>query len=54
MALAYSYLRDALTRLPSMTNWQVKDITPKAWADAQRHLSAPPPVLRRLLHRFVY
>jgi hypothetical protein len=28
----YSYLRDVLTRLPSMTNCQIKDITPKAWA----------------------
>jgi transposase len=28
----YAYLRDVLTRLPSMTNWQVKDLTPEAWA----------------------
>jgi transposase len=28
----YGYLRDVFTRLPSMTNWQVKDITPEAWA----------------------
>lgn len=28
----YTYLRDVLTRLPSMTNWQIKDITPRAWA----------------------
>ena len=28
----HAYLRDVLTRLPSMTNWQVKDITPEAWA----------------------
>lgn len=28
----FSYLRDVFSRLPSMTNWQVKDITPKAWA----------------------
>ena len=26
------YLRDVFTRLPSMTNWQVKEITPKTWA----------------------
>lgn len=32
----YAYLRDVLTRLPSMTNWQIKDITPEAWAKAQR------------------
>jgi hypothetical protein len=28
----FDYLRDVLTRLPSMTNHQVKDITPAAWA----------------------
>jgi len=28
----YAYLRDVLTRLPHLTNWQIKDITPKAWA----------------------
>ncbi len=28
----YAYLRDILTRLPSATNWQVKDLTPEAWA----------------------
>lgn len=27
----YAYLRDILTRLPNMTNWQIKDITPQAW-----------------------
>ena len=32
----YSYFRDVLTRLPYMTNWQIKDITPRAWARAQR------------------
>ena len=32
----FAYLRDVFTRLPSMTNWQIKDITPKAWAEAQR------------------
>jgi transposase len=32
----YAYLRDVLTRLPSMTNWQIKDITPKAWAKTWR------------------
>lgn len=31
----FDYLRDVLTRLPSMTNWQIKDITPSAWAAAQ-------------------
>ena len=28
----FAYLRDILTRLPSATNWQVKDLTPEAWA----------------------
>jgi transposase len=32
----FDYLRDVLTRLPSMTNWQIKDITPEAWAAARR------------------
>ena len=30
----YAYLKDVLTRLPMMTNWQIKDITPRAWAEA--------------------
>jgi transposase len=32
----YEYLRDIFTRLPSMTNHQVKDLTPAAWAAARR------------------
>jgi transposase len=39
----YAYLRNVLTRLPSMTNHQVKDVTPAAWAKAQKpqqHLAA--------------
>jgi transposase len=28
----YAYLRDVLTRLPHLTNWQIKHVTPKAWA----------------------
>ena len=31
----WAYLREVLTRLPSMTNRQVKDVTPKAWAKTQ-------------------
>ncbi len=31
-----------LTRLPSMTNWQVKDITPEAWAKDQSPTALPP------------
>ena len=30
-----TYLRDLLTRLPTMTNRQTKDVTPAAWAKAQ-------------------
>lgn len=32
----FTYLRDVFTRLPSATNWQIKDLTPEAWAKAQR------------------
>ena len=32
----YAYLRDVLTRLPSMTNWLVKYVTPEASAKASR------------------
>jgi transposase len=32
----YAYLRDVLTRLPSATTSQIKDLTPEAWAKAQR------------------
>lgn len=32
----FEYLRDALTRLPAMTNHQVPTLTPKAWAKARR------------------
>lgn len=32
----YAYLRDVLTKLPTMTNWQIKDITPAAYAKALR------------------
>ncbi len=28
----YAYLRDVLTKLPTMTNWQVQDWTPEAYA----------------------
>ncbi len=30
-----AYLCDVLSRLPSMTNWQVKNLTPQAWAKAR-------------------
>jgi transposase len=32
----YAYLRDVLTRLPHMTNRQIPDVTPEAWAKARR------------------
>ena len=32
----WTYLREVLTRLPHMTNKQVKDATPEAWQKAQR------------------
>lgn len=31
-----TYLRDVLTRLPTLTNRQIKDVTPEAWAKAQQ------------------
>ncbi len=31
----FDYLRDVLIRLPSMTNWQINEITPAAWATAR-------------------
>jgi transposase len=33
----YTYLHDVLTRLPSMKNYQIKDIVPKAWAAARKN-----------------
>jgi hypothetical protein len=30
----YSYLHDVLTRLPSITNRQIKNIVPKAWGSS--------------------
>ena len=32
----YECLRDVLTRLPLMTNWQIAELTPEAWARAKR------------------
>jgi transposase len=34
----FTYLREVFTRLPSMTNWQVKDLTPEAWAKTQQQV----------------
>jgi transposase len=36
----YIYLGDVLTRLPSMTNRQIKDVVPKAWAATQKTAAA--------------
>jgi hypothetical protein len=30
----YAYLKDVLTRLPNMTNHQIHQVTPAAWAKA--------------------
>ena len=32
----WAYLRDVLTRLPHLTNWQIGQVTPEAWAKEQR------------------
>jgi transposase len=32
----YAYLREVLTRLPRMTNKQIPEVTPEAWAKTQR------------------
>jgi len=32
----YAYLKDILERLPSMTNQQIKDVTPRKWAKAKK------------------
>jgi transposase len=34
----YAYLKDVLTRLPTMTNHQIPEVTPEAWARTQRQL----------------
>jgi transposase len=31
-----TYLRDVLTRLPTLTNWQIKNVTPEAWAKTRQ------------------
>lgn len=32
----YAYLKELLTRLPLMTNHQIRDVTPKAWAESKQ------------------
>ena len=38
----YAYLRDVLTRLPNMTNHQIPEVTPAAWAKPKRPLQVQP------------
>ena len=37
----FAYLRDVFTRLPSATNWQVKDLTPEAWVKSRQRTDLP-------------
>jgi hypothetical protein len=37
----YAYLKDVLTRLPAMTNHQIPEVTPAAWAKARRQRQQP-------------
>jgi transposase len=32
----YAYLREVLTRLPNMTNWQIPEVTPETWAKTRQ------------------
>jgi hypothetical protein len=34
----FAYLRDVLSRLPAMTNRQIPEVIPAAWAKTQRML----------------
>lgn len=36
-----TYLREVLTKLPTLTNQQIKDVTPAAWAKAQKTAQQP-------------
>jgi hypothetical protein len=38
MPKCVGYLKDVLTRLPHMTNRQIPEVTPEAWAKTQRTL----------------
>lgn len=39
----YAYLRDVLTRLPTLKNSQISEVTPEAWAKAQTKSTAANP-----------
>jgi hypothetical protein len=34
-----AYLKDVLTRLPKMTNWQISEVTPAAWQKSLKQRS---------------
>jgi transposase len=36
----FAYLKDVLTRLPKATNWNIGELTPAAWAAAQKRVAA--------------
>ena len=36
----FAYLRDVLSRLPHMTNWQIPEITPQAWNKRQQQAAS--------------
>jgi transposase len=38
----YAYLKEVLTRLPHMTNQQIPEVTPQAWAKSKRKLQLQP------------
>jgi transposase len=42
----WEYLRDVLTRLPSMTTGQLNEVTPEAWAKARRAHPKQPTAMR--------
>lgn len=33
----YAYLKDVLEKIPTSTNWDIKNLTPKAWAENQNN-----------------
>ncbi len=37
----FAYLREVLTRLPNMTNWQIPEVTPQAWGKRQPPVQRP-------------
>jgi transposase len=43
---AQAYLQDLFTQLPTMTNHQIPEITPAAWAKNRAHLIQPTPIIQ--------